>query len=219
MKNKLIIPLLLILAGIISYYSWTMIQQQIKQAEKTIEVLVPSVNISAYTVIANTSLEKTNIPVKSYNENYITSIDEIENRISIVPLYSGSPIDKRYLSEKTDIEFNGKQLVSVRVNHCRSANAKRNDVIDVYWVKEQTENFSVEAANLLAVNAILVDIFDSEGKSIFNSKDSNTVLSAPARNDSGTLFAHILVEPAEAPYVINGSHDKSIEISFVKKFQ
>ena len=93
MKNKLIIPLLLILAGIISYYSWTMIQQQIKQAEKTIEVLVPSVNISAYTVIANTSLEKTNIPVKHITKLYY-QLGEKKQDINL-PLYSGRPIDKR----------------------------------------------------------------------------------------------------------------------------
>lgn len=217
MKNKLVFFLILalIVGSAISIYAYRVIKtQQAKELELT-PVVVASAQIDAYSNLSPDNIKIEYISAKLVNEFTAKDMNELTDKVTMVPLYPGHPIDIRLVADKPD-EIGDGQVVGVNIDSVRFAGVTEGDTVDVYWLG--TENVAMPAQKI-ASNAKVLKVTDEKNISIAekNNIARSAAASAGLVDVATPRIVYLLVKPEEVPYVIQGSQPGSSSISLSKK--
>lgn len=217
MKNKLAFLLILafIVGSAISIYAYKGIKtQQAKELELT-PVVVASAQIDAYSNLSPDNIKIDYVSAKLVNEFTARDMSELANKITMIPLYPGHPIDIRLVADKPE-EIGDGQVVGVNIDSVRFAGVTEGDTVDVYWLGN--ENIAMPAQKI-ASNAKVLKVTDEKNISIAekNNIARSAAASAGLADIATPRIVYLLVKPEEVPYVIQGSQPGSSNISLSKK--
>lgn len=213
MSKKIVLIVAILIGLLAGVYSWSNIQAQISKVEETVRVVVPNSDIEVYSIITKDNLTWLNIPANMLDENTVTDPDEIIEKLTIAPLFKNKPIDKRVLVVPSHTNLKNKHVVGVRVDAARMAGAVEGDLVDVYWL----ENNSVAiTAPIIAKNARVISVTDSFGRPLRDRASGVSILDTNASANLEPQIVYLLVSPEEVPFVINGASKGNTNIAFSK---
>jgi len=210
-----ILILALIVGGAISIYAYKEIKAaQAKELDLT-PVVVASAQIEAYSNLSPDNIKIEYVSSKFVDEFTAKNVEEITDKITMVPLYPGRPIDIRLVADKPE-EIGEGQVVGVNIDSVRFAGVTEGDTVDVYRL--DIENLAAPAQKI-ASNAKVLKVTDEKNISI---NEANNIARSAAASAGLTQVAtprivYLLVKPEEVPYVIQGSLPGSTVISLSKK--
>lgn len=205
-KKKIIITIAAIILGLlVALFAWVNINSP-QEAEANINILVPVKDITPYN-----KLQASDFKAKSLKESEIDSYTvletaQLQDMITTVTLYANKPVDKRNLSLVSDTS--NKQIIGVLIDSTRLSNATAGDYVDVYWVGDKTETVAVAPAIVLSHRAQIIGV-DGE------SNNSSAMSGQKVTAESKVKSVYLLINPEEAPYIVQGSMKNNIALSKV----
>ena len=217
MKNKLTIFLILafIIGGATTFYAYKEIKAHQAQELELTPVVVASAQIEAYSNLSSDNIQIEYISSKLVDEFTARDIVELADKVTMIPLYPGHPIDIRLVADKPD-EIGNSQVVGVHIDSVRFAGVSDGDTVDVYWL--DSENLA-SPAQKIASNAKILKVTDEKNVSITEATNiaRSAAASAGLTGIATPRIVYLLVKPEEVPYVIQGSVPGSNNISLSKK--
>ncbi len=205
-KKKTIITIAAIVLGLlVALFAWVNINNP-QDAEASVNILVPAKDISPYSKLQADDFKTRTVKEGEVDSYTVLESAKLQDMITTVTLYANKPVDKRSLSLASDTS--NKQIIGVLIDSTRLSNATAGDYVDVYWVGDKTETTAVAPAIILSRKAQIIGV-DGEGGS--TSGLSGQKISA----ESKAKAVYLLVNPEEAPYIIQGSMKNSIALSKV----
>ena len=182
---------------------------------------VMSRNVGPYTVLQQGDIVMQEEVVGSKQPDAINSPADAVGKMSTGPLYQGDQINSSALVNPAQV--NGKQIVAVNIDLARgdAGYLRPGDTCDVWWIpsngNDQTPGIGwVEAAT----NAVVVDIKDSAGKSIFVGEGTvqETIAGLSGSSAGSPAVAVLAVNSSDVSRIIGGAVPKSQNIVLTKKF-
>jgi len=180
-------------------------------------VPVPARNIAPYMVIEQQDVTWKEIVKGAEEQGCISDPSEAVGKISLSPLYQGEQIRRERLADASLLS--GKQVVSINVDvaRCVGGALKMGDLINVWWVIDPN---LPSGWQLAAVDAVVLDIRDSSGKSLLAQQTPIQSLAAgvsPAPS-APPAVAIIAVRAQDISRVVGGASPKSQNAVLVKKY-
>ncbi len=164
MKNKLTIFFILafIIGGATTFYAYKEIKAHQAQELELTPVVVASAQIEAYSNLSSDNIQIEYISSKLVDEFTARDIVELADKVTMIPLYPGHPIDIRLVADKPD-DIGNSQVVGVHTDLVRFAGVSEGDTVDVYWL--DSENLA-SPAQKIASNAKILKVTDEKNVSI-----------------------------------------------------
>ena len=212
MQKKWPLIIALVVGLIVMGASYYMVRKQVEIATTTVNIVVPKTTIESHSIINSDNLTTLAVPPSIVDNNTATEISQLNNKITTTPLYPGKPIDIRVLAEKS-ADVGNKQVVGVYIDAARCAGVTEGDIVDVYRLTQSSQG---EAAPIVAVNCKVLRITDEKGVPVRGASAIFQGVSAEVGMAKNPRIVYLLINPAEVPYVIQGSIDKP-QIALSKK--
>ncbi len=114
-KRKAIIFFLiaLLLAGLSGFLVLKKVQALNSDLGTMVDVYVAKEEITSRTIITPENIKTDEIPKKYLKDEYITDVDDLINRVAIVPLSPGDTITKNILKEASSVTEEDNRLISL----------------------------------------------------------------------------------------------------------
>lgn len=202
----------LIVGVIVMGASYYMVQKQVEVATTTVSIVVPKTTIESHSIIDSDNLTTLAVPPSVVDDDTATQPNQLNGKITTTPLYPGKPIDLRVIAEKT-ADVGNKQVVGVYIDAARCAGVTEGDIVDVYRLTQSSQG---EAAPIIAANCKVLRITDEKGVPVRGASAIFQGVSSEVGMAKNPRIVYLLINPAEVPYVIQGSVDKS-QIALSKK--
>ena len=213
---KIILLVSVVIGVALCVVSWGKINTYQQKQLDTVEVVVASRNIEAYSLLSNENLKTINVSSKFVDEYTVVDGESVKGKITNVPVYMGKPIDSRYVTDKPK-DIGNRQVVGVYIDVVRYSGVNNGDIVDVFWVGSKDKFTS---ATKIASNARVLKIANDSGEEIqeLDGVLKSTAVSAGVAKANTPSAVYLLVRPEEVPYVIQGSNkSNSDKIALAKK--
>ncbi len=206
-KKKTIITIAAIILGLlVALFAWVNIDKP-QDAEVNVNILVPTKDISPYNKLQADDFKTKTVKESEIDSYTVMESAQLQDMITTVTLYANKPIDKRNLNLVSDTS--NKRIIGVLIDSTRLSNATAGDYVDVYWVGDKTETtVAVPPAIPLSYKAQIIAI-DGVGGS------TSSLSVQKVASESKINSVYLLVNPEEAPYIIQGSMKNNIALSKV----
>lgn len=217
---RIIIAVILGLAVAVTAFYFN--QQYMHTHQETEQVVVPTRDISPYTIITTEDIGWRTILAGAREPGTVTASQEIVGRMVKSMIYKDEQIRKERLVDPSDLD---RQEVTVNIDPARIGSAKTGDTVDVYLA--QSEN---APGALLATDCIIKSVKDTAGVSISGSSSNATSIVqavkkktddvaevAPAPQPQVPAMTTLSVKPEEVAQVTRGAAGKGIVL--VKKYK
>jgi Flp pilus assembly protein CpaB len=205
---------------IVAGFGGTQYKNYVNSNRETVRVLVPAKNIPPYTALRSGDFKWETIAKGGETPGTVTDTEQLKGKISLSTLYQGEQIKIERVGDASLAE--GKQLVSANIDITRSLGGwlAPGDLVDVWWIPSDSSMDTPGAGwQKVAPNAIVLDIRDSSGKSIYQSTVQagimQSALNAPA---SPPAVAILAVRTEDVPRVVGGASPNSQNVILAKKF-
>lgn len=202
----------LIVGVIVMGASYYMVQKQVEVATTTVSIVVPKTTIESHSIISSDNLTTLAVPPSVVDDDTATQPNQLNGKITTTPLYPGKPIDLRVIAEKPE-DVGNKQVVGVYIDAARCAGVTEGDIVDVYRLAQSSQG---EAAPIIAANCKVLRITDEKGVPVRGASAIFQGVSSEVGMAKNPRIVYLLINPAEVPYVIQGSVDKP-QIALSKK--
>ena len=184
-----------------------------------VRVVVPARDIPAYSVITPADLTWREVVRGAEQEGTVKDPAEAVGAVALAPLYRGEQIRKERLGAAKDLS--GRQVVAVNVDVTRSAGGMlaAGDLVDLWWVVEGSGPGL--GGQPVAVDAVLVDLKDSAGRSLILRGAQGGLMGLAQGNEpaqAAPAVAVVAVKPEEVRNVVGGALPKAANVVLVKKF-
>jgi hypothetical protein len=177
-------------------------------------------NVGPYTVLQQGDVVMQEEVVGSKQPGTINSPADAVGKMSTGPLFQGDQINSNALVNPAQV--NGKQIVAVNIDLARgdAGYLRPGDLCDAWWIPTEgnTQTPGVGWVQV-ATNAVMVDIKDSNGKSLFGGSAAaqQTLLGSSIAAGSPAV-AVLAVNAGDVSRIIGGAIPKSENIVLTKKF-
>ena len=215
-KVKIILLISVVIGVVLCVVSWGKINTYQQKQLDTVEVVVASRNIEAYSLLSNENLKTINVSSKFVDDYTVVDSASVKGKITNVPVYMGKPIDSRYVTDKPK-DIGNRQVVGVYIDVVRYSGVNNGDIVDVFWVGSKDKFTS---ATKIASNARVLKIANGSGEEIqeLDGALRSTAVSAGITKADTPSAVYLLVKPEEVPFVIQGSNkSNSDRIALAKK--
>ncbi len=177
-------------------------------------------NVGPYTVLQPSDIAMQPEVKGSLQPGAISNSNDADGQMTTTPLYQGDQIESNSLVNP--VQVTGKEIVTVNIDLARgdAGYLKPGDLCDAWWIPgdESAQTPGVGWVQVTS-NAVVVDIKDSSGKSLF--AGGNAVEQAII-GSSGSVetpaVAVLAVNEADVSRIVGGSMPKSQNIVLVKKY-
>lgn len=213
-------PLLLsIVCGLgIAVFGAYQYQEYVQTHRETVKVIVASHNIMPYSVITPADLTEKQVVQGMEVPDAVVSADEAVGKIALTLLYGGEQIRRDKLGTKE--LHQDRQIVGVNINVARAAGGwlRPGDLVDVWWVPSGSQMEAPGAGWFLAAeSAIVLDIRDSSGKSLFDHQQNSVIPNAS--QSAGPAVAVLAVKEDQVQRVVGGAAPNSQNVVLTLKFK
>jgi pilus assembly protein CpaB len=185
-------------------------------------VLVMAHDMGPYTVLQASDIAMEQAVKGSKQPGTINSPADAVGKMTTSPIYQGEQIETKRLVDAAAVT--GKQIVAVNIDLARSDGGylRPGDVVDAWWIPTDgnTQTPGIGWVQV-ATNAVVVDIKDSTGKSLFESGGSlvqQALISTGGSSAGSPAVAVLAVNAADVSKIIGGAIPKSENIALTKKF-
>ncbi len=190
-------------------------------------VAMESVPVMAHDLGPYTVLQASDIVMEqevkgSKQPGTINSSSDAVGKMTTSPIYAGEQIETKRLVDTATVT--GKQIVAVNIDlaRCVGGYLRPGDVVDAWWIPTDgnTQTPGVGWVQV-ATNAVVVDIKDSTGKSLYGSGGSlvqQALISTGGSGVGSPAVAVLAVNTADVSRIIGGAVPKSENIALTKKF-
>src|SRR5699024_9683133 len=103
----------IILAALAGYLVLKKVQTVNEELGEMVDIFVASSEVTSRTILTPNDVETVEIPKKFLREEHITEVDDLMNKVSVVPLSPGELVTTNILKEASDVTEDGKRLVSI----------------------------------------------------------------------------------------------------------
>jgi hypothetical protein len=186
-------------------------------------VLVMAHDVGPYTVLQASDIVAQQEVNGSRQPDTINSPSDAIGKMTTITMYQGDQVEERRLADPAQVQ--DRQLVSINIDLARSdaGYLRPGDIADAWWIPSggntQTPGIGWVQA---ATNAVLVDIKDSTGKSLFSGVGVGLVQQALVPSGSqaagSPAVAVLAVNASDVSKIIGGAVPKSENIVLTKKF-
>jgi hypothetical protein len=182
-------------------------------------VLVMSHDVGPYTILQASDVVTQQEVKGSKQPNTINSPSDAVGKMTASALYQGDQVETKRLIDPAQVQ--NKQLVVVNIDlaRCGAGYLRPGDIADAWWISGDAQTPGVGWVQV-ATNAIVVDIKDSTGKSLFGggSTVQQTLMSGGSSAAGPPAVAVLAVNISDVSRVIGGAVPKSASIVLTKKF-
>jgi len=172
-----------------------------EQHQEMISIPVARSNLPPYVPIREKDIGWKSVVKGTDTNNLVMDPSQAVGKVPASVIYANEPISLSRLIHGEQVERN---LITVSTDlvRCVGGEIKPGDLADIWWIVSLEDR----RWDLVAQDAILVDIKDSANQSIFNGGQ------APA-------IAVVAVQADDVPFLIGGSIANNNNIVLVKKYQ
>lgn len=214
------IPLLLAVVGglLVAFLAGRFYLQYVNTHRETVSVVVPARDIPPYTVISEADLTTTPIPVGGEDPAAARDASEVVGRLTLHPLYKGEQVRRERLVDPSVVRDRQVVSVSVDVARCVGGSLQPGSLVDVWWVNDPAVPGTWQ---LVAADAVVLDLKDSSGKSVVQQQGSviqQVVTGGGQGPASPPAVAVLAVKTPDVPRVVGGASMKSQNIVLAKKY-
>jgi len=188
--------------------------------KETVQVIVPARNIPPYTRLQPGDFKWETIAKGGEAPGTVTDESQLKGKISLTTLYRGEQIKVERVGDASLAE--GKQVIAVGIDitRCVGGWLSPGDLVDAWWIpSESSMNAPGAGWTRVAVNAVVLDLRDSSGKSIYETSVQagimQSAINAPATPPAVAILA---VHTEDVPRVIGGASPISKNIVLARKF-
>ncbi|MCL0049655.1 hypothetical protein M1N04_00945 [Peptococcaceae bacterium] len=116
-------------------------QQTAREALKTEKVLAAAKEIAADSEISSDAVKEVEVPARMVRDEWITAeeSDQVEGRITRVPILKEQFIDRRFLHPKGEEMTPGHVGIVIFVDIANSAAAEPGDLVDIHYIPRDRE--------------------------------------------------------------------------------
>lgn len=201
----------------VAFFSAKYLQAYVNANKEMTRVPVPAHDIPPYTVINPQDITWKEIIKGAEEPGTISDPSEAVGKISLSTLYQGEQIRKERLVGAGLLH--DKQVVSINVDvaRCVGGALKMGDLVDVWWIVDHN---LPSGWQLAAVDAVVLDIRDSTGKSLLAEQAPVQALVAgtPRVTTVPPAVAVLAARAQDIPRIVGGASPKSQNSVLVKKY-
>ncbi|WP_169738601.1 SAF domain-containing protein [Desulfofalx alkaliphila] len=192
------------------------LSKELSAAEETIEIVVPNKYIPQYQYITSGDITTRAVSPGEVDNGVVVAPEAVIGKTTLEPLYQGEKIRQERIT-KEDV-LKGYDFVCVNVDLARSGGAVPGNLVDVYSVIYDT---SIANKQLIAKNAIVLNIWDGQGNDLFKSSGVSVAEAASRALTKGDVkppaVIQLAVQPHETSNVVSGAVSGSSNIVLVVK--
>jgi hypothetical protein len=182
-------------------------------------VLVMAHDVGPYTVLQASDIAAQQEVNGSKQPDTINSPSEAIGKMTTITMYQGDQVETRRLADPAQVQ--DRQLVSINIDLARSdaGYLRPGDTADAWWIPSggNTQTPGIGWVQV-ATNAVLVDIKDSTGKSLFSGGGSSIQQALVGQAAGSPAVAVLAVNASDVSKIIGGAVPKSENIVLTKKF-
>lgn len=194
--------------------------KMIRYASNQVEtepVYVAAGDIAPYTIIKDGDIQSVAKVRGSKQQETIDNPADAVGKIATSIIFKGEQIAKARLADSEIAR--GKQIVALNVDLARSVGQELHpgDMVDLWWVPAEASPVPGIGWVQVGTNAIIVDLLDANGKSLFTGAPNVAAL-VSSGSSGAPAVAVLAVFSGEVPRIIGGAVPKSQNIVIAKKF-
>lgn len=217
-KVKKFLPIILaiIIALIAAYIGTSRFKQEVASKKEMATIVVAAKSIAPYTILDKENLKRIQVPKDRVDPDAVNSPDELFGKITITRILPNEQIRKEKIND--DLNIKDKEIVAVNTDMTRAGAGwvQSGDIVDVWYLGGDTRTPGVNNA-LIAPNAIVLDLRDSSGKSVFTgTTEVLSSITSSVTPSSPPAIAILVVDAKYTHQVINAAKDQNAVL--VKKF-
>jgi len=173
-KTIIIRVLLIVLATTIAGFSMYQYKDYVATNRPLKKVLVAKADILPYAVITSESLVYKQLPEGSKHEKSVQDPKEIVGKKTTETIYKGEQILPQKLTESSLALKQEDRAVGIPIDIVKAAGMTINpgNNVDVYWLEGDKATLTTEEdmrqAELIAVNATILDVLNTQNQSMYN---------------------------------------------------
>lgn len=217
-KIKKFLPIILaiIIALAAAYIGTSRFKQEVASKKEMTTIVVAAKSIAPYTILDKENLKKVQVPKDRIDPDAVNNPDELFGKITITRILPNEQIRKEKINDNLTIK--NKEIVAVNIDMTRAGAGwiQSGDVVDVWYLGGDTKTPGVNNA-LIAPNAIVLDLRDSAGVSIYTgTTEVMSSITSSITPSSPPAIAVLVVDSEFTHQVVNAAKDQNAVL--VKKF-
>lgn len=185
--------LLVIIAVAVGLYCAYHLKMHTENNRPTEKVLIATNDISPNTIISDTDVAYTDLPVGSMLSGTIQDQNLVVGKKARESIYKNEQINPQKLTDSplTIAVDEGTLGVPVDVLRAVGMTIVRGSIVDVYWIPEEKETLpgknasAIKEANLVARGAVVIDIINKNNSSMY--APQNVTDNADRKNDNSNV--------------------------------
>lgn len=217
-KIKKVLPVILaiIVALTAAYIGTSRFKQEVASKKEMATIIVAAKSIAPYTILDKENLKKIQVPVDRVDPDAVNDPNELLGKITITRILPHEQIRREKISN--DLTIKDKEIIAVNIDMTRAGAGwvQSGDIVDVWYLGGDTKTPGVNNA-LIASNAIVLDLRDSSGKSVFaGTTEVLSSITSSVTPSSPPAIAVLVVDAKFTHQVVNAAKDQNAVL--VKKF-
>lgn len=170
-KKAIYLSIVLLIGVGVSVFAYLTLQRSNLVKQETKEVIALNRSVYPYETINSADLKYIHIPKTADVTGYITDKYMLIGKVATTYLISGELVPEDLVIDKEKISHIN--FVTLKTDYTRTAGAKIGDVVDIYKVVNYEKDAQPETI-LVGENALVIDITDKEGSSIYDNSSNTT---------------------------------------------
>lgn len=217
-KIKKFLPIILaiIIALVAAYIGTSRFKQEVASKKEMATIIVAAKSIAPYTILDKQNLKKIQVPEDRVDPDAINNPDELFGKITITRILPNEQIRKEKISD--DLNIKDKEIVAVNVDMTRAGAGwvQSGDIVDVWYLGGDTKTPGVNNV-LIAPNAIVLDLRDSAGVSVYaGTSEVVSSITSSITPSSPPAIVILVIDSKFTHQVVNAAKDQNAVL--VKKF-
>lgn len=217
-KIKKLLPIILAItiALAAAYIGTSRFKQEVASKKEMATIIVAAKSIAPYTILDKENLKRIQVPEDRADPDAINNPDELFGKITMTRILPNEQIRKEKISD--DLNIKEKEIVAVNIDMTRAGAGwiQSGDIVDVWYLGGDTKTPGVNNA-LIAPNAIVLDLRDSAGVSVYTgTTEVVSSITSSITPSSPPAIAVLVVDSKFTHQVVNAAKDQNAVL--VKKF-
>jgi Flp pilus assembly protein CpaB len=201
------VPLVaLVLSAVVFAVSLYHFQALAEEGARYEEVVVAKRPIPQHTLISEEDLAVQKVRPGSVHPDVIRDPSQAVGKVALSTIYEGEHLHVKRLGA----DLSDRQEVTIAVDMTRSGGVSAGDLVDVYFLRDETPWTGARAP--VAVDAVVVAVLDAQG----NELSQEGLLQSP---DGVPAAVKLSLKPGEVPWVVRGALPDNCEYVLVRKLR
>ncbi len=178
-----------------------------------VTAIVAAKSIAPYTILDKENLKKIQVPKDRLDPQAINNPDELFGKITTIRILCNEQIRKEKIS--SDLNIKDKEIVAINVDMTRAGAGwiQSGDIVDVWQINRDGKGYNA----LIAPNAIVLDLRNSAGKSVFtNTTEIMASITSSITPSSSPTIAILVINAEHTHKIVAAARNQDSVL--VKKF-